>query len=65
MGSGEDTKNEPVEQDTGNILSQLAKTKAAISLLRREYKLSGTYWRAWTDRKVDFRVINASNRFGL
>ena len=41
MGSGEDTKNELVEQDTGNILSQLAGTKAASSLLRREYKLSG------------------------
>ena len=54
MGSGEDTKNEPVEQDTGNILSQLAGTKAASSLLHREYKLSGQIGEPGQTEKLTF-----------
>ena len=54
MGSGEDTKNEPVEQDSGNILSQLAGTKAASSLLHREYKLSGQIGEPGQTEKLTF-----------
>ena len=45
-----------------DILTQLEKTKADPSLLRREFKLSEQSWRTATDR-VDFCVTNnASNR---
>ena len=54
MGSGEETNKEQVEQDTGNILSQLVGTKAAPSLLRREYKLSGQIGEPGQTEKLTF-----------
>ena len=54
MGSGEETNKEQVEQDTGNILSQLVGAKAAPSLLRREYKLSGQIGEPGQTEKLTF-----------
>ena len=54
IGSGEETNKEQVEQDTGNILSQLVGTKAAPSLLRREYKLSGQIGEPGQAEKLTF-----------
>lgn len=54
MGSREETSKEQVEQDTENILSQLAGTKAAPSLLRREYKLLGQIGEPGQTEKLTF-----------
>lgn len=54
MGSREETNKEQVEQNTENILSQLAGTKAAPSLLRREYKLLGQIGEPGQTEKLTF-----------
>ena len=54
MGSGGKTNKDQVEQDTENILSQLAGTKVAPSLLCREYKLSGQIGEPGQTEKLTF-----------